>query len=41
LCQEAVNEVLSAFYLLGIPIANDKLEDPSQALTFLGIDSTD
>ena len=38
LCQAAVNIILQVFQFLGVPIAEDKLEGPSQCLVFLGIE---
>lgn len=37
-CQRAVDTVLHVFSLLGVPVALDKLEGPSQVITFLGIE---
>eukprot|EP00111_Clytia_hemisphaerica_P014519 TCONS_00042745-protein len=37
-CQAKVNAILSLFRFLGVPVADDKLEGPSQCLVFLGIE---
>ena len=37
-CQWKVDKVLEAFKVLGVPISEDKLEGPSQCITFLGIE---
>jgi len=37
-CQRKVDTILMVFKKLGIPVAEDKLEGPSQCLVFLGIE---
>ena len=37
-CQRKVDTILRVFEMLGIPVAEDKLEGPSQCLIFLGIE---
>jgi len=37
-CQQKVSTILAVFQRLGVPIARDKLEGPSQCLIFLGIE---
>ena len=37
-CQRKVDTILRVFEMLGIPVAEDKLEGPSQRLVFLGIE---